>query len=533
MLTIALAGATIIVTSAILPYLIDKAPSLGLVDYPGARKTHARPTPACGGIAIFVGLLPAFAALFVLSIFDIGIPEAKNNLEVSDLPRLVSILLGSGWILVLGVIDDRKGLSWSGKLAGQTIGVAILALGGHAIRAVNLPFIGLISFGWTGILAFGFLLILITNAINLIDGLDGLAAGICLFASLAGGFTGIIKGDISIWILQFCIAGALIGFLPYNWPPARAFLGDGGSMILGFLLGTCAMSSSAVSVPGQRSPMFTALVVPLLPLSVALLDLGLALVRRWIIGRKVYLPDKDHLHHRLAAEFRSPQRVNLLVYSFSAALACLAVLSAAHQPRDSAALISWLGVLLLAVLTAIILRTYRVNPIRFLPRAIAERTHFKFLDLYSDYMAARLRRATSLRECIELLESGVSDLKFDTVILSRGNVAVGKWNNPKMVHCGSPRTILVESIPKTKLLVTAIVPKHERKSYNESLVANWIKFLTAFGIRLKTVTPDLSRELEELDLGFGAGRSLRDVSVQVKVKADMKQSTMAPSLPFK
>lgn len=484
-----------VLTFAVMPYLKCKASSLGLVDRPGHRKKHKAPTPACGGIAIFVGLLPAFAGLLALSVLH------QKTLEVKDLPKIVSLFAACGWILFLGVMDDRKSLRWSRKLLGQLLGVAILALGGHTISGVTLPFFGVVTFGWTGIVVFGVLLIVITNAINLIDGLDGLAAGICLFAALAGGLTALIKGDPLVAILQFSIAGALIGFLPYNWPPAKVFLGDGGSMMLGFFLGTVAMSSAAVSLAGQRSAMFTALVAPFLPFSVALLDVGLSVVRRWIRGRKIYLPDTDHLHHRLAREFRSPVRVNLVVYAFSATLAGLAVLCAASPKLAATPVIPGVGAALLASLAVILLRTYRVDPFHHLPRVLHERADFKFLDLYADYMIARLARATTVPECIALLESGVRDLQFDAVILSNGNTPVERWDNPRPVHIGSPRTILTESICNSDLLIKAVVPRHERKSYNDSLEASWGQFLTAFGMRLERVTPNLSQELDTLDLG--------------------------------
>ena len=157
------------------------------------------------------------------------------------------------------------------------------------------------------------------------------------------------------------------------------------------------MSSAAASLPGQRSAMFTTLVAPFLPFSIALLDVGLAVVRRWIRGRKIYLPDTDHLHHRLAAEFKSPVRVNLVVYAFSAGLAAMAVLAVAYPDVASTPVVLITVAILLTGLTVILLRTYRVDPFRHLPVVLTERRHYRFLDLYSDYMISRLGRTRSVR----------------------------------------------------------------------------------------------------------------------------------------
>ncbi|MFH1113735.1 MAG: hypothetical protein V1792_07415, partial [Pseudomonadota bacterium] len=486
-----------VLSFAVTPYMRRLASRNGLVDCPDYRKKHACPTPACGGLAVFIGLLPMFLGLLAAS------GHQGANLSTDQFPKVLSLFCACGWILFLGIWDDRKGLKWSTKLAGQVLGVAILAVGGHFIKSLTLPFFGAVTFGLYGIVVFGFLLIVITNAINLIDGVDGLAAGICLFAGIAGGCTALIKGDPLVAILQFSIAGALVGFLPYNWPPARVFLGDGGSMMLGFYLGTVAMSSAAVSFPGQRSAMFTTLVAPFLPFSIALFDIGLAIVRRWVRGRKIYLPDTEHLHHRLSKEFKSPVRVNLVVYTFSAVLAGMSVLAAASPSVASTPFVPISAVILLTGLTVILLKTYRMDPFHHLPQVLSERPHFRFLDQWSDFMAARLARTRSIAECVSLLESGVRDLEFDAVLLYHGDVLIGKWENPDPVHKGGSRTVLTEQIPAAGLLVKAVVPKHHRASYNDTLNATWCGFIAAWSQRLDEMgrTRELALELETLDLG--------------------------------
>ncbi|MFH1118151.1 MAG: MraY family glycosyltransferase [Pseudomonadota bacterium] len=497
-----------VLTFVVTPYIRRLATRNGLVDCPDYRKNHACPTPACGGLAVFIGLLPMFFGLLTASLLDGTGFTSEHFLKVATL------FAACGWILFLGIWDDRKGIKWSTKLAGQVLGVAILAVGGHFIKSVTLPFFGAVTLGWFGIVVFGCLLIVITNAINLIDGLDGLAVGICLFAGIAGGCTALVKGDPLVAVLQFSLVGALAGFLPYNWPPARVFLGDGGSMMLGFYLGTLAMSSAAVSTAGQRSAMFTALVAPFLPFSIALFDVGLAVVRRWVRGRKIYLPDTEHLHHRLSKAFKSPVRVIIVVYTFSAILAGMTVLAAASPSIASTPFIPIAGVMVLMGLTVMLLRTYRMDTLHHLPQVLAERRHFRFLDCWSDFMTARLARTHSVGECVSLLESGVRDLEFDAVLVYHGDTLVGKWENLAPVHRGGPRSALVDQISAGGLLVKAIVPHHERASYNVTLKASWCGFTAAWGKRLEEMgrTRELALELETLDLGVPGRSPLLDAS---------------------
>lgn len=476
---LAIAAFAALLTYAIVPYASRLACRNGLIDLPGQRKRHAAPTPACGGLAIFIALLPMFLGLFILAFLQ------EMSLSLRDVPKLASLSCACAWMLLLGVLDDKKSLKWSMKLAGQAVGVLILAFGGHSVVAATVPYVGTVVFGWAGILVFGVILIAITNAINLIDGLDGLAVGICLFASIAGGVTGYLKGDMLISIMEFSLAGSLIGFLPHNWPPARAFLGDGGSMMLGFFLGTLAISSATVSIPGQRISMFAALVAPFLPFFIAFLDIGLTIVRRWMRGRKIYLPDTDHLHHRLAREFRSVARVNFVIYSFSGVFAALSVLIAARPQIAESAWIPFLVAVLPISLTVMLLRTYRMDPIHHVPRVMAERGHFKFLDLYEQYMSAKLSRAKSVSECVALLESGVTDLRMDAIILCQGDECIERWDNQEPVHVGSSRTTLTRQIEPLGLSVKAIVPGHERKSYQDSLELTWVDFLKALEARLR------------------------------------------------
>jgi UDP-GlcNAc:undecaprenyl-phosphate/decaprenyl-phosphate GlcNAc-1-phosphate transferase len=466
-----------LVVYTIVPYVKGVASRNGLLDIPGIRKKHKCPTPECGGIAIFVGILPVMLGLLILALLQDS-PIFKN------IPRIASLLCACTWILILGVLDDKKRLTWSTKLVGQILAVAFLVLGGHSVVSANIPLIGPVIFGWWGIPLFAVLIVGIINAVNLIDGIDGVAVGICLFAGLAGAAMGVMTGDPISAALQFSLAGALLGFLPYNWPPAKVFLGDGGSMMLGLLLGTMATSSAFAAFPGQRSATFAALVAPFLPFSIALLDVGLAIVRRWVRGRRIYLPDTDHLHHRLATEFKSPERVLFVVYSFSAVFATLSVLIGMRVYFIG----SYVGVGIMAasfmLLGVVILRAYRIDHFRRVSRALSERPHFRFLGLYGDFNRAKLSRSRSVDEVVSLLESGVRDLKFDSVLLFHHGTRIKRWDNADRVHPDSERSVLLKEMSAIGISVKAVLPQHERSSFQESLESTWMEFLTDLEARL-------------------------------------------------
>ena len=165
-------------------------------------------------------------------------------------------------------------------------------------------------------------MIAITNAVNLVDGMDGLAGGICFFAALTSAVIGIAKGDLFIATMAFTVAGSLLGFLMFNLPPASIFMGDGGAMMMGFLLGTLATSSAAIS-PGQRLGTSVMILAAFLPFGIPLFEVALSIFRRLIRGQAVFLGDGDHLHHRLREKIKNPKITVGVFYFFSAALCAL------------------------------------------------------------------------------------------------------------------------------------------------------------------------------------------------------------------
>ncbi len=291
------------------------------------RDVHDEPTPRLGGLGMAAGLL---AAMLVAS----QLPLMRSVFEGSSEP--LALLSAAAILVVLGMLDDKYGLDAPTKFAGQALAGAVMALQGIAI--VWLPIGGtLVLDPLTSVLLTVLVVTVAVNAINFIDGLDGLAAGIVGIGALAFfaysyllsfeyGFT---RATIAA-LVSAILAGMCAGFLPHNLHPARVFMGDTGSMLIGLL-----MASSVITLVGQLDPnvvpgptFVPALLPILLPaavMAVPLLDMLLAVVRRTRAGRSPFSPDKQHLHHRLLEIGHSQRRAVLLMYAWTGLLAFTAV----------------------------------------------------------------------------------------------------------------------------------------------------------------------------------------------------------------
>jgi UDP-GlcNAc:undecaprenyl-phosphate/decaprenyl-phosphate GlcNAc-1-phosphate transferase len=473
-----------------IPRVKRLAAELGFLDLPGGRKHHREPIPLLGGVAIF---LPLPLTFFVLQEF------MAPGVAATWQPRayeFISLFLATILIIALGLVDDRKQLGWRKKLVCQMLGVGILIAGGHGLPSASVPFIGPVTFGWFGYVIFALSVLTVTNAVNLIDGLDGLAGGICFFAASTWGIISLIKGDYSMAVLGLTLAGSLAAFLVFNFPPASIFMGDAGSLGLGFLLGTLATSATAWST-GQRPGTMSVALIPILPFGIALMDVGFSIVRRWISGRRVFLPDADHLHHRLMQEFKTPRIVLAIVYSFTAMLSIAAISVVAFPGLQSdLSLLAFLLVVIVFVVAAV-LRLYRF---RYFADALNNRLDVQFLEDFADFMVQRLRRATSTEEILSLLESGVQHLSFDSVEILNNDRPVRTWVNPKPVHLGRPRTEAERPLGPNGFKAKWSVPLHNSPDYQETLGLSWYRFMAAVDVRMNDLAEVDSEEWAKLDL---------------------------------
>ncbi|MEW6531950.1 MAG: MraY family glycosyltransferase [Thermodesulfobacteriota bacterium] len=466
-----------------IPRLIEAATRYGFVSQPGGRRSHPRPTPLLGGVAIYVPFAAVFLCFLVLRLTGV------LTFEQPSVAKMVTLFVGATWILILGTMDDREQIGWPKKLIGQFAAAFILVLGGHTIAVATLPFAGPVHFGWFGPPLLIIAVILLTNAINLIDGLDGLAGGICFFAALTSGVIAVAKGDAFTATVAFTISGGLLGFLFFNFPPASIFLGDGGSMMTGFVLATLATSSAAIA-PGQRLGTILMIVAPFLPFGIPVFEVTLSIVRRWIRGQAIFLGDGNHLHHRLIGRMKNPRLTVGVFYFFSAALCALTLFIILQVNAPALTVMAGFTVLILFAGALASLRLYRIENV---VETLRNRRHFKFLGGFLGFMKQRLKRARSLGELLELLESGVKDLAFDSVeVLYRGET-IEKWSNPRPIHVGSPRIHSEETFDEAQLTVKWARPVHNDDCYNEYLMLTWYRFLVAFKDEMALHTGEISR----------------------------------------
>ena len=281
---------------------IALAQRLQLVDLPGRHKRHRRPVPYVGGVVLFAAVWLAVVISFLF------FPDALKELKSS----LLYVFAGALIIFLVGFADDLVSLSAWTKLAAQAAAGLVLFLGGMAIDPVTIPFMGSYEIGRLSVVITVAWVIMLTNAINLIDGLDGLATGVSLIAGLALSAIGTLYAAGSAVLFTNALVGFLIVFLYYNRYPARIFLGDSGSLQIGYYF---AVISLLVPI---RSYTAAALYLPLLALGVPLMETGISFSRRLISGRNVMKADRRHLFHYLSLAGLSPRSVVWIFYSLSA-----------------------------------------------------------------------------------------------------------------------------------------------------------------------------------------------------------------------
>lgn len=328
LLLLAAAGVSLLVSLIATGLMRHVASYVGLMDLPSERKIHARPTPRGGGVAIWLAVLVTFAAGQVLvwsAAHDTTIAAWLPAAVRPHLPGLTQqtgklwLLLGLGSLLMgLGLADDRRGLSWKFRLVVELVVAAIAVLLIPELRlTVFLPWPA-VTWGLSVLWIVG-----LVNAFNMLDNMDGLSAGVGVIAAGLLATLVLLSPDPQTgqpqWFvsgLLVVLAGALLGFLWHNRPPARVFMGDSGAYFLGFLL---AAGTLLASYTGYASPRRHAILAPLVVMAVPLYDMVSVIVIRWRAGRSPFMADKNHFSHRLVALGLTPAQAVLTVYLATAA----------------------------------------------------------------------------------------------------------------------------------------------------------------------------------------------------------------------
>ena len=303
--------------------------------YPGIRErdVHKTPTPRLGGVAMFFGIVAAFVVSRANDFFN----------PFWTTPQQIYAILGAMLlIVVVGVIDDLWDLDWLIKLGAQFLAAGLIA-GGGGIQILSLPIGGMtVGSSWVSFTLTVFSIVIVMNAVNFIDGLDGLVAGVCLIAN------GVFFVYSYLLLREFAtnnfslstfiaaaLVGACLGFLPLNWSPAKLFMGDSGALLLGLLMATSAIAMTEVIPPGAYDPedfgrsqllgAFIPIVLPIVVVLLPLLDFGMAVLRRLHAGKSPFSPDRKHLHHRMLDMGHSDRDAVLIFYAWTAVIS-LAVL---------------------------------------------------------------------------------------------------------------------------------------------------------------------------------------------------------------
>jgi UDP-GlcNAc:undecaprenyl-phosphate/decaprenyl-phosphate GlcNAc-1-phosphate transferase len=295
-------------------YVRDSAITRGWVVSPvGGRHLHSTPLPRLGGVAIFV----SFCCCMVVARFW----ASRHTFPQSNffLSTMWTILGPAALVFLLGVYDDIRGAGPYLKFSVQAIAAALLYAGG--LKIVNIPVIfGDQKLPWFVGLFFTIVWVLaITNAFNLIDGLDGLAAGSALFSTLVAFIVALLYGQVLITVMTAALAGAILGFLRFNFNPATIFLGDSGSLFIGFVLSALALAGA------QKAPTIVAVAIPVVSFGLPILETSLSIVRRLISGRPVFTADREHIHHKLLQRGMTHRQVVILLYGVSAIFAMLSL----------------------------------------------------------------------------------------------------------------------------------------------------------------------------------------------------------------
>lgn len=317
-----------LISLVLTPICRDVFRSYGVVDQPdGARKVHRYPIPRVGGLAIAVSYLVSYLL----------VRPAEGSPLAQQLSLVWRLLPGAAMAFAIGLLDDLFDLKAWMKLAGQLAAAGLACVAGVRILSIA----GAPTEAWWNIPLTVLWLVACMNAFNLVDGLDGLAAGIGLFATLTVFAAALIQHNMVLAVATFPLSGALLAFLCYNFNPATIFLGDSGALLIGFLLGCYA------AIWTNKSATLLGMTAPLMALAIPLLDAALAIVRRFLRRQPIFTADRGHIHHRLLDRGLTPRRAVLILYGLCGLAAAFSLLqSVLHSFSGALLLIFGLFVLL-------------------------------------------------------------------------------------------------------------------------------------------------------------------------------------------
>jgi UDP-GlcNAc:undecaprenyl-phosphate GlcNAc-1-phosphate transferase len=391
----------------IMPVVIRTAGALRLYDSPdGVRRLHASPVPRLGGIAVYLA-----TAIVSSAVFFIGTAAFMPEFAITphDARLLVGVFIGASFLFLVGLLDDVRGLPPSAKFVAQVAAAIIAYYFGARLENATLGYGVGVPVGVLSAPLVILWIIAVTNAYNFIDGLNGLAGGIAIVACATVAVVAMTLGNISVLVPAAALGGSMLGFLHYNFPKARVFLGDSGSMSAGFLLSVLLLK--AAEVPGPS----VLVVVPVLAMFVPLLDVMLAVIRRWLRGVPLSGADARHIHHRLLALGLSQERTSIVLWGLALAMAAFGLLIALTAPyvATSIAIFGLVGLSILVI--------YGTNLLSYDELVVAGEVLLtapsRVRRVISDQilaldLSARIQNARGIDEISSLLSSTASSFGF-------------------------------------------------------------------------------------------------------------------------
>ncbi|HEY7353967.1 MAG TPA: MraY family glycosyltransferase [Terriglobales bacterium] len=393
-------GSSLLLSFLLTKFVRDAANRRGWVSSPAsARHLHQGSIPRLGGVAIVFSFLVATAIALILERI---LPSTAPRVSLAPLP---TILPPAILIFLLGVYDDLRSASPYLKFLVQAIAGAMLFAGG--LRILDLPLLlGRHQFSsFTSLVLTIVWVIAITNAFNLIDGLDGLAAGSAVFSTLVVFVVALVGHTSLIALVTLALSGAIIGFLRYNFNPATIFLGDCGSLFIGFMLSSLALYDA------QKSPTIIAVAIPVVSFGLPILETSLSVIRRWISGKPLFGADREHIHHKLLQRGMSHRQVVILLYGVSAVFALLSLFLL--WPTGST-----LGLVLAVLFCGIWVGVQRLGYLEFGElRRVAQRT-MEQRQVFVNNLAVRrateqLKTAADFQDLCQILTAAFASNDFD------------------------------------------------------------------------------------------------------------------------
>ncbi|MFW6107306.1 MAG: glycosyltransferase family 4 protein [bacterium] len=417
------------------PLVAWLARRLRLVDRPGVRKVHASAIPRIGGLAVALAMLAPVVAVMTL---DNVVGEAFRDIQA----KVIAILAGAGFVLLVGLADDVHGLRARTKFTAQLLAAAAVCAVGVRIHILSGGGILWLHLGWLSWPLTILWIAGITNAVNLIDGLDGLCAGICAAACAVIAAFALHTGQPVMAVLMAALLGSLVGFLYFNFNPARIFMGDGGTYFLGFLLAAASVLCAA------KATTLVGLALPALALGVPIFDTLFSILRRFLERRSIFSPDRSHIHHLLVDMGLRQRHVVIVLYVVTALAAGMGLFL--MVTRDIGRLVVFGCVLLLLTLVFRLVGSVSLHrtiaalqrKVAFARQAIEQQREFEDAEL-------RLREARTFDQWWHAVCAAAEELDFARLSLAvtdrDGTVRTLDWRDPDLA--AGPHETLSATVP--------------------------------------------------------------------------------------